>query len=163
MQQYLFRGKRKDNSEWVEGSLIDKDYILKYIDLAESWTPLTSDHKITCRAYEVIPETVGMWTGFTDKHAKKIFEGDALQGMMGEQARDRDHYSPIESVVEFKRGGFEVFSRPMSSAVFGAFHWCDPASHANPTRYWKIDEWEVVGSIHDEKKELVNPTAKEQL
>lgn len=62
MEKIKFRGKRVDNGKWVYGYYFD-GYILHYIDFAESWTPLTADHKVTCRAYKVISETVGQYTG----------------------------------------------------------------------------------------------------
>lgn len=57
-RQIKFRGKRIDNGEWVYGDYTD-GYIVNYIDLATSWEPNTSDHKLTVRAYEVDPNTVG--------------------------------------------------------------------------------------------------------
>ncbi|MDF2189305.1 YopX family protein [Paraflavitalea sp. CAU 1676] len=88
MRQHIYRAKRKDNGEWVMGSLIDGDYILNYIDLATSWTPGTSDHKLECRAYEIDPKTVGQYIGVkgfigTTQHKVdlevKLFEGDVVE------------------------------------------------------------------------------------
>lgn len=64
--EYLFRGKRVDSGEWVEGSLW-KDKNLRYIRI---------EGEFGYSDYEVFPETVGMWTGLLDKNGDKIFEGD---------------------------------------------------------------------------------------
>ena len=72
-REILFRGKRKDNGEWVEGFYFenfDKCYIMstKYLD-----------NPITKFIFEVIPETVGQYIGLPDKKDKKIFEGGYRQ------------------------------------------------------------------------------------
>lgn len=65
--EYLFRGKRVDNGEWVKGSLLVGFTGIKYIVTLH-------DHILgITEMYEVLPETVGMWTGLTDENEKKIW------------------------------------------------------------------------------------------
>ena len=68
MREILFRGKRPDNGEWACGFLVKMFGAYHIIDEGDENT-----------SYEVIPETVGQYTGLKDKNGNKIFEGDIIK------------------------------------------------------------------------------------
>jgi uncharacterized phage protein (TIGR01671 family) len=76
MREILFRGKRKDNGEWVYGALYS------YYDFKRTIVQILTDRTNGIPdAYEVIPETVGQFIDITDKNGKKVFEGDIVKGI----------------------------------------------------------------------------------
>jgi uncharacterized phage protein (TIGR01671 family) len=83
MRDILFRGKTKAG-EWVEGYLFiqakgteyEQSFILGDLDHRDSI------YDVWKCAEEVIPETVGQFTGKLDKNGRKIFEGDLVWAMM---------------------------------------------------------------------------------
>lgn len=90
MREYLFRGKRVDNGEWVEGCLIHQGDHYLILQDESKLHPMDVPYinELGCvdgYATPVIPESVGEWTGIneyvvTDRsYNKHLFEGDIVE------------------------------------------------------------------------------------
>jgi uncharacterized phage protein (TIGR01671 family) len=75
MREILFRGKKTDTKEWVEGMAFPHDN-----DRVTMFSQHSVDGVLTGK--EVYLGTVGQFTGLTDKNDTKIFEGDIIQNVM---------------------------------------------------------------------------------
>lgn len=147
MREILFRGQAANriegrayrtnykNGDWVYGLLTDAE---NYAGFSE----MTNTTGVS--GIEVDKNTVGQFTGLTDKNGKKIFEGDILTPLDDE----------IDFIVEFNNGCFNGVSYAIKGAMM-EYGWdecaggygvveCEPLDSYHPEKYH-----EVIGNIHD--------------
>ena len=93
MREILFRGKRLDNGEWVEGY-----YSPVNLSLAGNMGHFINEGGF--RAIEVDPETVSEFTGLRDRNGKRIFEGDIINYEDGDPSDYEYHDGTIMNVGE---------------------------------------------------------------
>ena len=120
MREILFRGKVKNTNEWQYGDL-------------RHWTKKSVGihHQELHTTLRVIPETVGQYTGLTDKNGKRIFEGDII-----------DTPDRLIKVVWFERNAqfdlnFIKHAHDKKIINFKGIEMRD------------LKEYEVIGNIHD--------------
>lgn len=140
-REILFKAKRKDNGEWVEGDLIREQDIFGKIN--------TRIYQIkgdgAYQKHDVDPETICQYTGKSDKNGKKVFENDILKGFQYPFLFE-GNYNYFASVVWFE-----------DASAFGTYTFKNPQSKVRgisegDTSYlgeWDNDDWEVIGNIFD--------------
>jgi uncharacterized phage protein (TIGR01671 family) len=147
MREILFRGKRIDNGEWVEG-FYEQTYT--YDTNKQLHRILWNDEQTkTAFCADIIPETLGQFTGLTDKNGKRIFEGDIV--------RNEKHY--YNGVVCFERigndGGIGLngyFIKEID--IYGDFD-DQEIDYDTKEKFYEcnrcidLKQLEVIGNIHD--------------
>lgn len=153
MRDILFKAKRIDNGEWVEGGYFnrtdcygmecDEHYI---IDGTKTDMEGYGEH------YLVDKDTICQYTGLTDKNGNKIWENDVVRG----------HGNPND-LAKIVFGEFCVVEVESLDKVDGVIGWhteviptdaiskCEPFCLPMPLTdfYVNLSEWEVIGNIFD--------------
>lgn len=92
MREILFKAKRLDNSEWVEGFYQKRHCELDKIEHLIFW----SKSETVWEYAKIDPETLCQYTGLTDKNKKKIWENDVVKKGF---YTDYEHYANSEEYI----------------------------------------------------------------
>lgn len=125
-REILFRGKEGENCVWLYGDLIHGLNGIVYIRHI-----VEREKDKEARTSKVIPETVGQFTGLTDKYGVRIFDGDVIQ-WLGFEVREGKQIRPYRSYI---LDSFDVLFKIRNIVM------------ENGTA-------EVIGNIHDNKELL---------
>lgn len=137
-REILFKAKRLDSGEWVEGSLIsiedNSGFILR--SKTKAFIPKGTNTFCSTECYEIDPTTLCQYAGLNDKNGKKIWENDIVKCKKNIDGNFVDYCIEV-GYVEMKHGAFGL-------------HRIKYNAYYRPFKDWLEDyEYEVVGNIFD--------------
>lgn len=100
--RYLYRAKRVDTGEWVEGSLVTGVFFRLGQEIPYMFCPNLADYDCfedfseENGIFEVDPSTICQCTGLRGKNGKMIWENDILMAYLDEDHLEDVTYAKVE-------------------------------------------------------------------
>lgn len=143
-REILFKAKRINNGEWVEGYIFKLKGTDRYYIFTGEFNVAGLLHIPEFVRYGIIPETICQYTGLTDKNGNKIWENDIVKCEMIDIGKSVTEIAKVE--YSTNDGGYIPFIWKYD---------CDGCD-----LYTEIEEIEVIGNIFD-NPELLEGGAEE--